>query len=721
HADTTASQFNKFEISAVVGGTYSNPFDSEEIYVNARFTAPSRHEILVPGFFLQRYEKIDGQTIKKGNPVFCIRITPSEKGSYTFVIEVKDRTATLKSAPLHFTVTADSSKGFIRRSKINSHYFCHDNGSTFFPIGFNMAWRFNGVGDYREEMQLMASRGMNLLRIFLTPWNQDFSLEIHSNRINDCLPFYDLEHAWNFDQLVEYAQQTGIYILAVIEATFAFTDLWQYNPYNQLNGGPCKTGGDFFDNPTARRFFKNRLRYIAARYGYSMAIFAWELWNEYSNLLNPNELSTSMQKMVAWHRQMAEYLKDTDPDRHLITTSFGGTTDTPIDELSPIDFIQSHLYLRDDITDKLAYLNIKKTQQFQKPHFAGEFGLYFGLPGVKKNAQMYALQGLLDSTGVDLHNGLFSSLFSLSGSVALFWWLDYIHYFKLHDLYKPVFTFTNGIEFARQRFSPADIVCTMKQGFRSFEEFITVTPQHWDAHGAVDIVADGNGVLTNADGKNGANDYYFDKLSFACHSKKYHNPVRFNVDIKNPAKLSVFVENVSHDSYRSNDVILRMSLDGQVKVERVVIRGEPDEFSIQGIYTIDIPIGKHDVVVENAAEGESMIKIPSYILRLPCQTIPFEAYGLVDPTSKDLVCIAWFHSKRNTHMRRNIMHDTLSRIDDGVFRINGFLDGNYSVEWWNTNSGCVMKPAAVHFARNGCLTGDIPPFDRDIACKIRKQ
>ncbi|MCZ0212168.1 hypothetical protein OZK63_43170, partial [Streptomyces sp. UMAF16] len=54
---------------------------------------------------------------------------------------------------------------------------------------------------------------------------------------------------------------------------------WNNNPYNIANGGPCNNTWDFFSNSTAKNLFKNRMRYIIARYGYSNTIMSWELFN----------------------------------------------------------------------------------------------------------------------------------------------------------------------------------------------------------------------------------------------------------------------------------------------------------------------------------------------------------------------------------------------------------------------------------------------------------
>ena len=42
---------------------------------------------------------------------------------------------------------------------------------------------------------------------------------------------------------------------------------WKNNPYNAANGGPCARPEDFWTDAMARRFYRMRLRYLAARYG----------------------------------------------------------------------------------------------------------------------------------------------------------------------------------------------------------------------------------------------------------------------------------------------------------------------------------------------------------------------------------------------------------------------------------------------------------------------
>lgn len=46
------------------------------------------------------------------------------------------------------------------------------------------------------------------------------------------------------------------------------------------NGGLLTRAQDFFTDKRAKAFFKQRLAYLAARWGYSPSVFAWEFFNE---------------------------------------------------------------------------------------------------------------------------------------------------------------------------------------------------------------------------------------------------------------------------------------------------------------------------------------------------------------------------------------------------------------------------------------------------------
>ena len=56
---------------------------------------------------------------------------------------------------------------------------------------------------------------------------------------------------------------------------------WDQCVYNAANGGMLARAGDFFtDDAGAGAHFRQRLRYLAARYGHSTHVLGWEFFNE---------------------------------------------------------------------------------------------------------------------------------------------------------------------------------------------------------------------------------------------------------------------------------------------------------------------------------------------------------------------------------------------------------------------------------------------------------
>jgi len=83
-------RYELLEVKIDLDATYDNPFDPEQISVEAEFIAPSGKRIVVPGFFTQDFERVvkEGREIlrKVGAPYFAVRFTPTEVGTYRYRI-----------------------------------------------------------------------------------------------------------------------------------------------------------------------------------------------------------------------------------------------------------------------------------------------------------------------------------------------------------------------------------------------------------------------------------------------------------------------------------------------------------------------------------------------------------------------------------------------------------------------------------------------------------
>jgi hypothetical protein len=185
--------------------------------------------------------------------------------------------------------------------------------------------------------------------------------------------------------------------------------------YNIRDGGFSPSAADFFVNPQSKERYRDRLRYIVARWGYSTSIAFWELFNEidnvqYSRRGNP----VSADSIVDWHREMSAYIKSIDPYRHMVTTSISHRDLKGLNTIESIDLNQKHIYKN---TTAIPSTIISYEQKFGKPYTIGEYGYEWDW---SKNFDDFAPE--MDS---DFKRGLWFGLFSPTPVLPMSWWWEY--------------------------------------------------------------------------------------------------------------------------------------------------------------------------------------------------------------------------------------------------------------------------------------------------------
>lgn len=388
---TTVGLYQKLELTVDVAATYDNPYDPDDVALDAAFTAPSGKSISVPGFFMvkQRREVHEGHElmIPEGNGTWQVRFAPTETGRYTWRLTLRDRTGELSGGEGAFTAKRSRSQGFVRQSKADPHYFAFDSGQGYFAIGHNLPiYHTSGqLGD--EAMRRFAAAGENYNRWWMS--SSGFGIEWM-----DKLGWYRQDAAARVDLMLDLAQQLGLYYMMCMDTHQDFREGgWERNPYNVKNGGPCQTAGDWFTNETARQLYQKRLRYTVARWGYSPSVLCWEFGNEFEGWADsPNEIK------LPWHKEMADYLRSLDPFGHLITTSFWSNTGPEeFWQLGNIDIVQTHCYTNDDnnVAEPVREYSLHQWQRFDKPHVFGEFGIRSHTTTADKDPQGWAIHNAL--------------------------------------------------------------------------------------------------------------------------------------------------------------------------------------------------------------------------------------------------------------------------------------------------------------------------------------
>lgn len=476
--------FDLYEIAFQLGN-YANPYNPEVIDVFAEFTDPNGQKHTVNAFYYEDYSftKYSGYEKAKANPKgdgWRVRFTPTLTGTWHFALHAKDQkgeTEMTSSGGKSFTFdckAVETGKGFI--TKANARYLKRDvvkdgrrQSHSFFPVGPNVAWYLckayydyttpMGIYEYEKYIDSLSGNA-NYMRVWLSRY-QYLSLygpEYTQGTKDNPVVYFDSsinqKDAAEFDHILRYATEHGITIMPCI---FTFGDFtvkgtdskgpskWAYNPYHTILG--LEQPHEFFSDREARRITKNLFRYIVARWGYSPQIVAWELWNEVSNMDIDISMNRYQRKVNKWHKEMADYVRSIDPFDHLVTTSMGNPTEKwQLYEtlFEPFDFAQRHNYQNIDkakSSDQFSYILLNLTNEGRElypstPFFIGEFGFGDISHETFKSKDPHA---------VDLHNSLWSSLFSGAMGPASFWYWNILSKSNLFGVHKPVYVFCENL------------------------------------------------------------------------------------------------------------------------------------------------------------------------------------------------------------------------------------------------------------------------------------
>jgi hypothetical protein len=281
-------------------------------------------------------------------------------------------------------------------------------------VGENIGWSTgDSLVDYQTWMDGLAGAGGNFMRVWMASW--EFGIEWLDTGLGNYEGRQD--NACELDQVFNMARERNIYIMLSLINHGQYSETvnteWASNPYNAANGGPLNTPIEFGTNEEAIRLWHQKLRYIAARWGYSTNLMTWEWWNEvnWTPLADPDILAP-------WISQSAAYLHTLDPYDHLITHSGSQVNDTAVWGQESMDFTQAHIYDPSSLTRAFEAAIVDWLEEYpDKPFLMGEFGS----------------PGQFDTQGVMLHSGLWSAPMNGAAGTAMLWWWD--TYIEPNDMY----------------------------------------------------------------------------------------------------------------------------------------------------------------------------------------------------------------------------------------------------------------------------------------------
>jgi len=693
-------QYGLFRVEMTLPYIKGNTHAPEVISLAAKITAPDGEPVTVPAFCTFNSKK-------NGTSTWEVRYTPVKTGDHMFYMELDSPEAQDMSEISEFSVKKSQADGFLSQSANNPFYLVFDSGEPFFGIGHNVGWVHNSSpGLYDRYFKKLKKNKCNLTRIWLCSW----SFPVEWERLG----VYNRESLEKLDEVIETAARRGIYIILCLDTYGNLMEekgtwregRWNENPYNAANGGPCAAPGDFFTSPEAKKFYRERARYLVSRYGYSPNILALELWNEYN-------------APAAWIKEMAQYIRSVNPHGQMITTSMGypygqAFDDSAVWKLKELDIIALHEYgnaTRRETVPSIVQKSHAIAFMYSKPLVFSEFGIDFD-----KDDKNYDPGG----EGVALHNSLWASAMSGAFATAMnWWWESYIRPRDLYYHYRGISYFLEGTNWDSRRAVFADTGPVRLKDARDTEKArgdVTIVPEDkWKRIGISEFIVQSNGDLAGG----GTPNMYLHGSA----KKKLQVSHKFNVEYPEDGKFVMRIGTVSQGGH------LRVTMDGRDIYEREFPAGPGDGPWKRSVYLkkwniyqcvydteieIDIPRGSHTITLSN--KGKDWIGIEKITLK-----------GYIDPSLANARCLGmavgdevllWVQNKDSNW--RNAFDGIEPGLVKGAFlEVNDLADGRYRVEWWDTYRGDVILEEKI-WARNGMARIDIPEFRRDLACKIRK-
>ena len=465
---------SRFEISFELSRCYENPYDPNQIEVWGVFQGPRGEVVRVPGFFYQAYARTLARKAERlipaGAPQWKIRFAPPETGEYTYWVEVNDGEV-LKTDPTTFESVPSDNPGCVQVCAEDQRCFEFENGAFFYPVGINIPATFNAKGArmlgvkvnkfegtfaYDRFLRGMSRGKLNFARTWLASWSfgLEWSRAYHPSYRD--LGRYNQEHAWQFDHVLEEAEQRGIYVQLAL-TTFGhwraggqFEGDWPASPYNRNHGGKLRQPQEFWRNDEAQETYQRMVRYVMARWGYSTSIAAWELSNEIDLTTGyppqPKKgkpRQRTIEWYTDWHKRCVKTIRKYDQNPHLVTTNFANwQNDKDILTLPEIQFSSTNHY------------NVQIIEQMRRHIFPLKDG--YGKPAMMAECG-YDFKGAMpETTERYLHICLWSNYMIPFAGNGLSWWWDFIADRDLYPKFRPLAEFAAGEDRRRRNLQTTD-------------------------------------------------------------------------------------------------------------------------------------------------------------------------------------------------------------------------------------------------------------------------
>ncbi len=665
------------EFSFKLQATKGNPFGR---LVWAEVATPDGRTLTLPAFL-------------SGPGTWSVRTRAATLGEYR-LLKVEETTADglvardlRKVGPDTFTVkTVADPHGNVGIDPRNPRRFAFADGSPYYPLGANLAWPEGPqtrAAFYENAFAAFRKAGLNWSRLWMSHWggtNLDWTQDDLAPSPPPGTLHPQVIELW--DRIVDSAEAHGIRLQMVFQhhgqlSTGANAN-WQFNPWNTANGGFLDSPVAFFSDPKARALTKLKYRYIVARWGYSSAIMAWELFNEAMWTDARNGTAADNAAIATWHAEMADFVRSIDAHRHLVTTS-----DDYLDEplYAKMDYYQPHLY---------ASHLLPSARFFDPPVAALDRPVFYGEAGEDNDPRL--ADGPRSGGPLTLPI-IWSSLMSDAAAPAQYWYTTDAMRRGLLPQFAALARFVRENELDRRAdLAPFEAVVESTERIP-----LVIEPAlNWRQCQGPTVAAPLDG---RQPGTLGAIPRHFVSGDPAARQKF---PGRVTLQLDYPQAATATVRLAAHGA---DGASLRIALDGETIAEEAWPRTGQQE-RLDTNFPIPVSAGRHSLLIENP-RGKDWFELAGIDTGLTCS--PLAAVG---KRADDRVCLWVWH-------RQGVYAEKGAAPVAGTVRIDAIPAGDWRVVWWDLDDGEPGAAGTVVHA-GGPLEIPTPPIARHAAVALTR-
>jgi hypothetical protein len=642
--------YPKIEASFTIPNLATDPFDYTVTDVRVQIVQPDGSTNSLPAFF-------------DGGNTWRVRHTPQLPGFYQVAgLTLNGQPLTPANLqPANWTVAGASiSPGFVRVDPANTNRFITSNGRRYFPVGHDVAWDVSSTTNVVNIMARLGGAHENWSRVWMDHWD---GKNLDWPKVGANFGTLNLTVAQKWDAIVAAADQAGVSFQMTLQHHGQYstsTDSnWAQNPYNTTNGGFLSNAAQFFTNATAKALTKRKFRYAIARWGYSPAIMAWELFNEvqFSDAAQAGQWAA----VGAWHDEMAQFLRSQDLYQHLITTS--SNVSQPI--WNQCDYYTHHDYPSDLISALQDPTPIPNGQPV-KPIFGAESGsdptFYFGISAP-----------------------LWAGLMGAQSGAAEPWYWDRIDREAAYNLLRPLaeFVLRSGIpdQDSLNRSAPA-VTCPQMSS-------LVFSPGGGWATAAQDTFTVGNSAPNGI----GSLPSYLQGV--------YHRamtPNGFTFLVNYPPGGGTF--SVQIIIVAQSGAGLQITVDN-ITTNSVSFAPAPSDQNTNFTLSVDVPAGQHTFKLWNP--GLDWVDLGNITLNPYTPII-----GAYQVGNSNFAALWLWH-------RTNIYNPTAIAGVPGSVSLAGLQPGTYSATWWDTFTSSVVSNFNFTVGSSNAVQIATPPVLRSLA------